>query len=80
MKNLGLKRLNFVWLLIFITPLLLTILVAFRNSSGTQFRILILAALLYLTATTFHHMKDKTLTFEILIEYILIAALALVIF
>lgn len=78
MRNLRFKF-NFVWLLIFITPLLLTALFVSRNSSGTQFKIIILAALLYLATTTFHHMKDKTLTFEIMVEYILIAALALVI-
>lgn len=79
MGNLKVKF-NFIWLLFFAAPLLTVALFIFRNSSGIQFKILILAALLYLAATTLHHMKDKTLTFEILIEYILIAALALIIF
>ncbi|KKS64274.1 hypothetical protein A3A14_00785 [Candidatus Daviesbacteria bacterium RIFCSPLOWO2_01_FULL_43_38] len=79
MRNLKV-RFNFIWLLFFTAPLLLIALFVFRNSSGIQFKILILAALLYLAATTLHHMKDKTLTFEIIIEYILIAALALVMF
>lgn len=80
MRHLKAKRFNFIWLLIFTTPIFLVALVVSRNSSATQFKILILAALLYITAATLHHLKDKTLTFEILIEYILIAALALIIF
>ncbi len=79
MRNLKL-RFNFIWLLFFTVPLLFSALFVFRNSSGTQFKILIITALIYLAITTLHHMKDKTLTFEILMEYILIAALALIMF
>lgn len=80
MKNLRFKTFGAVWLLILAVPLLLAAMVVSRNSLDMQFKILLLAALLYLAVATFHHLKDKTLTFEIIIEYILIAALALIIF
>lgn len=80
MRNLRLRNFNFVWLLILTTPFLILALVFSQNSLNMQFKILILAALIYLAVTTLYHLKDKTLTFEIIIEYILIAALALIIF
>lgn len=42
--------------------------------------ILLLIVLGYLLAALVHHLRDKTLHLDIVIEYILLAALALVIF
>ena len=64
---------------IFITPFLITALFLTRFSPPLQFKILILAALTYLLLAVLHHLKDKTLTLELMIEYILIAALATIV-
>lgn len=64
---------------IFATPLFIFALFFFRSSSFWQFRILMVAAVSYLLAAFLHHKNDKTMTLEIMIEYILIAALVLII-
>lgn len=51
----------------------------FRNDSTLQYELVILAAVFYVSAALLHHHFDKSLTFEIVAEYILIAALALII-
>lgn len=73
------KKLNLIWILILSTPIFLVALFIFRFSSSIQFQIFALAALLYLVVAIIHHFRDKTLTLEITIEYVLIAALALLI-
>ncbi len=73
------KNSKILWPLYFMTPILLGYLVYSRDFFNIQFKILILTALFYLVFTTLYHLKDKTLTFEIVIEYILLAALTLVI-
>lgn len=80
MNNLRIKNSKILWPLFFITPVLLGITIYSRNYLNLQFKVLIFAALIYLIFTTLYHLKDKTLTFEIIIEYMLIAALALVMF
>ncbi len=79
MKNLSFKNTKTLWPLFILTPVLLAVVISNQNSLDIQFKILQVAALIYLIFTTLYHLKDKTLTFEILIEYILLAALALVI-
>lgn len=44
----------------------------------TQINILIIAILAYLVWALVHHKKDKSLTLEVFIEYLLTAALSLV--
>lgn len=41
-------------------------------------KILLVGVLLYLVWALLHHKKDKSLTFPILLEYLLVALLALV--
>lgn len=41
-------------------------------------QILIIGVLLYLAWALYHHKKDKSLTFEVLIEYLLTALLVVV--
>ena len=66
-----------VW--IYSAPFFIFALFLFRSSSFWQLRILMIAAAAYLATALLHHHKDKTLTLEIMIEYILLAALALII-
>lgn len=51
----------------------------FRSINPYQYQIIFLAVVVYLTTSLLHHYYDKSLTFEILLEYILIGALAFLI-
>lgn len=79
MKISGWRKFNLLWIFVATAPLFLFGLFAFPYSLEARFKILLIAALFYLALALMHHQKDKTLTFEIIIEYILIAALALVV-
>lgn len=57
----------------------LVLMFIFRNQSFIQFELVIACAICYLAVAFVHHHFDKSLTLEIAIEYILIAALALII-
>lgn len=74
-----LMKINLIWVVIISAPVFMAALYLFRLSSKLQFQILVLASLVYLITALLHHYKDKTLTLEIIIEYVLIAALALLI-
>lgn len=74
-----LKKADHMWVFLFSTPFFLVGLWMARYSPSVQIKLLIVAALFYLALALMHHQKDKTLTFEIVIEYILIAALALIV-
>ncbi|OGE26982.1 hypothetical protein A3C32_02325 [Candidatus Daviesbacteria bacterium RIFCSPHIGHO2_02_FULL_41_14] len=65
--------------LVFSTPVFLIALWYFRGNPVLQFQTLTVATLLYVILALLHHLKSKYLTLEILIEYILIATLALII-
>jgi len=69
-----------IWIFILSTPLFVVSLIIFRFSSRLEFETLSLAVLTYLAAAFLHHLKEKTLNAEVVIEYILLAALALIIF
>lgn len=51
----------------------------YRNKNIYQYEIIFISVLFYLTSSVIHHYFDKSLTFEILLEYILIGALAFLI-
>lgn len=51
----------------------------FRFSPQIQFIIFSVATIIYLSFALIHHFREKTLILEIVIEYILIAILALVV-
>lgn len=74
-----LGQFNLTWIFIILSPLFVALIFIFRHSSSAQFKLLFLAAFLYLALAIGHHYKDKSLTFEILIEYILIALFALIV-
>ncbi|OGE32076.1 hypothetical protein A2631_03080 [Candidatus Daviesbacteria bacterium RIFCSPHIGHO2_01_FULL_44_29] len=49
----------------------------FRKVPILQLESLILLAILYIIGALLHHHRDRTLTLEVMIEYILIALLAI---
>lgn len=72
-------KMGFFWILFALTPIFLGLVFAYRYSPVIEFQILSLAAFCYLITAIFHHIKDKTLRVEVMIEYILIAVLALIV-
>lgn len=72
MKNLSL-------LFALTIPVFLIALYWFRFSPVTEFVIFFIATVVYLIMALVHHFRTKTLVLEIVIEYILIAILALVV-
>lgn len=72
MKNLSL-------LFALTIPIFIVALYWFRFSPVTEFIIFSIAAVVYLIMALVHHFRHKTLILEIVIEYILIAILALVV-
>jgi len=57
---------------------IILIIVSFflRNINPYQYEIIFLAVSIYLATSILHHYFDKSLTFEVGLEYILIGALA----
>lgn len=74
-----LKKLSLSKVLIVVTPIIAVFLYIFRSSPNHKFQVLIITAIIYLTIGLCYHWRDKTLTLEIMIEYFLIAALALLV-
>ncbi len=69
-----------MWIFILTVPIFVAILFFLRFSPTLQFEILVLASTLYLSVALLYHWRDKTLTAEVILEYALIAVLALIIF
>lgn len=79
-KKLKIPNISLATVVFFTAPVFIFTLFAYRFSPEIQFQIFTLAALVYVIIALVHHHRDKSLTLEITIEYVLIAALALVIF
>lgn len=79
MKTGKLQNIKLVWVFTITMPAFMAALFIARFNHQIQFQIFILATGVYLLTALLHHFRDKTLTLEIIIEYVLIAALALVI-
>lgn len=77
--NFNLTKLNLIWVFVFSIPLFAFTLFFYRFVPKMQFFVFLAAALLYLAVALFHHFRQKSLTLEIIIEYILMAVLALII-
>lgn len=75
------KKLHRFSLLIFggFFGLMLVSLYLFKNDPVMRFQAIIALAINYTAWAIFHHYLDKTLTLEIVIEYVLIACFVLVI-
>jgi hypothetical protein len=74
-----LYKMNLTWLFLISTPVFIFFLYLNRFSPEHIMIILFLATALYLFCVLIHHFRDKTLSLEIMIEYVLIAILALVV-
>ncbi|MDO8486488.1 MAG: hypothetical protein Q7S77_02230 [Candidatus Staskawiczbacteria bacterium] len=72
-----LLKINTMWVSILSIPFFVGLLIIFRFSPERQLQVLITASIVYVATAILHHFQDKTLTMEIIIEYILIAVLAL---
>lgn len=77
MRKFSIKKISVMWVLILSIPFFIGLLIIFRFSPNRQMEVLIGASVLYVVTAILHHLKEKTLTTEIIIEYILIAVLAL---
>lgn len=75
--NFKFLKINVIWILILSIPIFMGLLIIFRFSPERQVQIFIVASIIYVLTAILHHFQDKTLTMEIIIEYILIAVLAL---
>lgn len=73
------KKIDLTWLFLASIPLFLVAFFWFRFAPTTEFIIFSIATAFYLMIALIHHFRHKTLILEIVIEYILIAILALVI-
>ncbi len=54
------------------------LLYLFQGQAIIQVQLVVCAAIIYVALALLHHYKDKTLTAEIIIEYILIAIFAVI--
>lgn len=79
-KLLKLGNMDFTHLFFFIAILLIGISFLFRGDGTTQIKIAGVLLVFYVLIQFFHHYFDKSLTKEVLVEYILIALLIGLIF
>jgi hypothetical protein len=76
MKKLKLELTHLYLPVSFVLAILLLL---FRGQSKLQFEVVCAGALIYLGISLSHHHFDRSLTMEVMLEYILIDALSLVI-
>jgi hypothetical protein len=74
-----LKKINLTKLFAVTIPIFIIALYWFRFSANIEFIIFSIATFIYLIMALIHHFREKTFILEIVIEYILIAILALVV-
>lgn len=58
----------------------IVLLIIFHFSPQTEMAVLTLGALTYVILAFLHHLKERDLSFEVMLEYVLIAILVLIIF
>ncbi len=68
-----------IWTIVFLVPLFISLLMIFDYSPNISFEIVILAAIVYMVMALLHHHSLKTLSFEIMVEYALVALLCLIV-
>ena len=61
-----------------IGALFVGLILYFNRYPQLQLQLVVAAAICYMIVALVHHYHDKTLTFEVIIEYTLIAALAII--
>ncbi len=74
-----LLRFNLTHGYLVLSVIFLVFIFLLRDQPKMQFEVVVGAAISYVTVALLHHHIDKSLTLETFIEYILIAALAIVI-
>lgn len=74
-----LSKLNLTHSLIPWSGVAVILLILLRGRSNLQFLVVMISVVIYLFISLIHHHFDKSLTFEVLVEYILIAVLTLII-
>lgn len=62
-----------------ISAIFISLSLFFRHRSIVQFELLVFIMLIYVVFTLVHHHLDKNLTLEVILDYILIAALGAII-
>ena len=67
------------YIFLFISIILIIASFFFKNSNTFQYEIIFITVILYLFSSIVHHHFDKSLTFEVGLEYILIGALAILV-
>lgn len=74
-----LKKINLMYIFSLSAPIFAYLIYLNRHSGNRQLNILACFTLLYLILACLHHLKDKSLTLEVFLEYLLIAGLSLVV-
>ncbi len=74
-----LKKIKLIWMWIIAAPFFIWALLFWNLSSQLKFYLLVIMTLFYLITALLYHYQDKSLVFEIVIEYVLIAILSLII-
>lgn len=77
--RLFISKLDLIWTFAGSMPFFIIALFLFRFNPAIQFIIFSVATIFYLIIAIIHHFRQKTLVLEVVIEYILIAVLALII-
>lgn len=79
MRKISVRGLNLIWVFVLTVPVFFAGIFIFGATSELQFEILYIAVLFYISVALIHHYLDKTLKLEVVIEYLMVATLALVI-
>lgn len=79
MSKLAKLKFSYTWLIVITVPVFLVAMFVFRSSSAIQFKAILILVTVYLIGAIVHHWQDKSLTLEMLLEYVLIAGLVLLI-
>ncbi len=78
MKVKTIKKHSFSLIYLPIALVFLVIMFYFKEDPKIQIQIVVASAVLYVAMALAHHKFDKSLTFEIIVEYILLALLVVI--
>lgn len=67
------RRISFSLIFVTFLPIFVAALSYFYGLTKVQFGVVVMAALLYLILAMLHHYRDKTLTFDTMVEYVIVA-------
>lgn len=78
MKAQTMQKQSFGLIYIPLVLVFLAVMFYFKDSQKIQLEIIIASAIIYVAMALAHHHFDKSLTFEIIVEYILLALLVII--